>query len=196
MIPSLVLASTSKYRARLLERLGLPFTQAAPGVDEAPYKHGPPVEIARRLAVAKAEAVARRFPDALVLGADQVCALDDALLDKPGSDERARAQLARLAGRTHDLVTALAVVQHGRTAVHVETTRLTMRALEPDEIARYVERDQPLDCAGSYKIESLGIALFTGIASADFTAIEGLPLLATVSLLREHGLDPLQNEKQ
>lgn len=188
---NLVLASTSKYRARLLERLGLPFAQEAPGVDEAPFKHGKPLEVAQALALAKADAIAKRRPDAVVLGSDQVAALGDAILDKPGTEANARAQLARLAGKTHVLVTAVAVAHRGKSTLLVDETKLTMRSLTEAEIAAYVARDAPLDCAGSYKVESLGIALFDRIDSQDFTAIEGLPLLAVARVLRELGLDPL-----
>lgn len=192
MTAPLILASTSKYRAQLLARLGLPFTTEAPGVDEAPFKKGEPREVARVLALAKAEAVAKHRPEAVVLGSDQVCALGAAIVDKPGTTENARAQIARMAGRTHELITALAVSYRGKTDVHVDVTRLTMRKLTADEIARYVAKDNPVDCAGSYMVESLGIALFERIESEDFTAIEGLPLLATVAMIRKLGLDPLR----
>lgn len=194
MTAPLVLASTSKYRARLLARLGIPFTQEAPGVDEAPFKRGPAHDVAKALAIAKAEAVAAKRPDALVIGSDQVCALGDVILDKPGTADKARAQLERMSGRTHELVTAVALVHRGKTTLIVDSTKLTMRKLKPQEIDAYVRKDAPLDCAGSYKVESLGIALFERIESQDFTAIEGLPLLAVAAKLRELGLDPILGE--
>lgn len=147
-------------------------------------------DLARGLALAKARSLAPRCPDALILGADQLAELDGELLHKPGSEENARAQLQRLAGRTHRLVTAVTMLragdQHAETLVDVH--HLTMRALTDEEIARYVQRDQPLDCAGSYKIEALGIALFERIDGADFTAIVGLPLVAVVTLLGRFGV--------
>jgi septum formation protein len=187
---SLVLASTSPYRRRLLARLGHPFDVAAPGVDEdraAP--DGDPCAVARALARAKAEAVAMRAgPGIVVIGSDQVCALGDERLGKPGSEQGARAQLRRLAGRTHELLTAVAVVHHGGLEEFVDRTRLTMRELTDAEIAAYVAVDHPVDCAGSYKLEASGIGLFERIESADWTAVEGLPLLELASVLRRLGV--------
>lgn len=186
----LVLASTSPYRRRLLARLGVAFDVASPGVDEeraAP--DGDPCSVARALARAKAEAVAGQLgPGAVVIGSDQVCALGDERLGKPGSEEGARSQLRRLAGRTHELITAVAVVHGGGIEEFVDRTELTMRALTDAEIAAYVAVDQPVDCAGSYKLEAAGIGLFERIESADWTAIEGLPLLQLASVLRRLGI--------
>lgn len=187
----LILASTSKYRARLLARLQLPFSQVAPGVDESGFKNEPARLVAEKLALAKAQAVAARHPDAVVIGSDQVCAFDGTLLDKPGTVANAEAQLRRLAGNTHELFTAVVIQHTGRSSLFVDTTRLRMRALSPEEIATYVDLDQPLDCAGSYKIESLGVTLLTKVESQDATAIEGLPLLWVSKTLRDLGLDPL-----
>ncbi len=194
MSPPLILASTSKYRAKLLERLALPFSAHAPGVDESLFKSGPARQVARTLAVAKAEALVATYPDAVIIGSDQVCALDDKILDKPGTAENAHAQLSSMSGRSHELITAVAITFRGKTEVHVDETRLTMRRLSLEEIRRYVQHDNPLDCAGSYKVESLGIALFDRIESQDFTAIEGLPLLAVTAMLRRCGLDSLHGE--
>lgn len=186
MTRRLVLASSSPYRRALLERLGVEFDVRAPDVDEDQYKAMPctPREIAERLANAKADAVAT--DETLVLGSDQVAVLDGEILGKPGTRERACAQLERLAGRTHSLITAVCLLGD-RRSTWAQETHLTMRALTRDEIVRYVDADLPLDCAGSYKIESLGIALFERIESDDMTAIEGLPLLRVAQELRRHG---------
>lgn len=188
-MPDLVLASTSPYRRELLARLGVPFRCAAPGVDEAEVKRALPgaaavAELARR----KARAVAALHRDAVVIGSDQGALLDGAMLDKPGTAANASAQLEALAGRTHELHTAVAIAHPGGLAEFAEVTRLSMRPLSPAEIARYVAADQPLDCAGSYKIERLGIALFERIDGADWTAIEGLPLLRLAAELRALGV--------
>ena len=187
----LILASTSKYRRAQLERLGLPFQAIAPGVDEDEFKSlgFTPRELAERLAIVKTEAVARGEPDAVVIGGDQVPAIDGDFLDKPETRDRAIAQLERLAGRSHELITAIAVAQGGQVRHrHADITRLTMRALNREEIERYVDADQPWDCAGSYRIEARGIALFERIESQDHTAIQGLPMIALCSILRDCGL--------
>lgn len=186
--PPLVLASTSRYRRDLLARLGLPFACEAPGVDEDVDGAGhAPEARALALALAKARAVAVRRPDAIVLGSDQVCALGDEVLGKPGSVATACAQLQRLQAREHRLATAVAIVHGRREHTFLDVTRLHMRALTAEAIQRYVAADQPLDCAGSYRIEGLGISLFERIESEDQTAIVGLPLLATARALRELG---------
>ena len=190
-----ILASTSSWRADLLSRLQVPFDQVDPEVDEDPYKERglPPRELVTELAVAKARAVAARHPEALVIGADQVAFLDGRVLGKPGTAERAEAQLGMLAGRTHELVTGTALID-GRTGdLHtaVDVHRMTMRALSPQQIASYIQREAPLDAAGSYYIEGLGIALFDGIDGSDFTAIIGLPLTQVVRLFTASGIDVL-----
>ncbi|MGA1526153.1 MAG: Maf family protein [Planctomycetota bacterium] len=190
MSPRLVLASTSPYRRRLLARLGFAFDVAAPGVDEeAVAPPGSPLEVAEALARAKALAVASSVPaDAVVIGSDQVCALGDLRLGKPGTAAGAVAQLERLAGKTHELITAVAVVTRGVVTGFVDRTRLTMRPLTLAEIEAYVAEDDPVDCAGSYKLEAAGISLFERIDSVDWTAIEGLPLLELARVLRDCGL--------
>lgn len=192
MSPELILASTSAYRRSLLERLGQPFHLVPPDVDEDDAKHAiaDPVALAERLAVLKAESVAVRFPDAVVIGSDQLATIDGAVLGKPGSIANAVDQLERLAGRTHELVTAVCVLRasDGQRRQHTNLTRLTMRNLSRDELSRYVAFEAPTDCAGSYKIESAGIALFDRIETADFTAITGLPLMALTRLLGEFGI--------
>jgi len=185
----LILASTSKYRRQLLERLGIPFTCEAPGVDESIAKRelGAPAAIVRELARQKADAVAVRHPRAIVVGSDQGACIDGTMLDKPGTVAAACAQLERLQGRTHELLTAVAIAHGGTRIEFTDVTRLGMRALSRDEIERYVAADRPLDCAGSYKIEGLGIALFERVDCADQTAIMGLPLLRLCHELRGLG---------
>jgi septum formation protein len=187
-VPRLVLASTSSYRRDLLTRLGLPFVYRAPACDEEALKASlgpgtPPERLAAALARAKAESLAEAEPGAVVLGADQVAALGNDILGKPGTAEKAAEQLARLAGRAHVLFTAVALCARGDVREHVDVTRLFMRPLTGSQIERYVAADAPLDCAGSYRIEARGIALFERIESADHTAIVGLPLMALTSML-------------
>ncbi len=186
---NLILASTSKYRRELLERLRLPFRCLAPGVDEEPFKNSgaAPASIATYLARLKAESLSGFDPDAVIIGSDQVAELDGEVLGKPGSVENAVAQLERLAGREHRLITAIAIWHRFRCQLHVDTTTLVMRRLNREEIERYVALDRPFDCAGSYKIESLGISLFEAIESSDQTAIVGLPLIAVTTMLRQLG---------
>jgi len=189
MVP-LVLASTSPYRRELLARLRLPFSCEKPGVDEDAAKRTlpDPAAVVAELARQKARAVAVRLPDAIVIGSDQGACLDGTMLDKPGTAANAIAQLTALAGRTHELRTAVAIVHAGGLVEWTDVTRLTMRALAREEIERYVAAEQPLDCAGSHKIEGLGIALFERIESEDQTAIQGLPLLRLAAELRRLGL--------
>jgi septum formation protein len=185
----LILASTSPYRRELLERLGLPFTVEAPGVDEAALPGEPPPERALRLAAAKAEAVALQHRDAVVIGSDQVAASGGAVLDKPGTVERACRQLRHLSGSQAQFHTACAVRWHntGYSVNHLETVGVTVRDLTDAEIQAYVQREQPLNCAGSFKSEGLGIALFSRIESQDPTALVGLPLIWLASALRQAG---------
>lgn len=191
MPPTLVLASTSPYRRRLLERLGVPFEVAAPDVDERALSADgtPPGELAERLARAKARAVAWSRQGAAVLGSDQVCSCDGRILHKPGTADGAVAQLSRLQGRSHQLCTAVAIVHAGRETAWIDRTTLVMRPLTDAQIRRYVARDEPLDCAGSYKLEEAGIALFDRIETQDHTAITGLPLLRLTRELVALGFD-------
>ncbi|MGE0711123.1 MAG: nucleoside triphosphate pyrophosphatase [Planctomycetota bacterium] len=187
----LILASTSRYRREQLERLGLVFSCEAPGVDEravAPAGAAPRA-LAAHLARAKADAVAARHPQAIVIGGDQVCAHAGEVLGKPGTVERAVAQLLRLQGSTHQLVTAICLRQGERVLTHEDVTELEMRPLSEASVRRYVAADDPLDCAGSYKLEARGIALFEAIRSEDWSAITGLPLLALARMLRQLGLE-------
>jgi septum formation protein len=188
----LVLASTSRYRRELLARLGVPFRARAPGCDEEVVKRGLPAgmapkDLAPALARAKAESLRDVEPAATILGGDQVAAFGDRVLSKPRTPEKAAAQLALLAGRTHTLFTAVAVLHEGRLHEHVDVTHLSMRPLTAAQIERYVAADAPLDCAGSYRLEAQGITLFERIVSADHTAVVGLPLMALTSLLSSLG---------
>jgi septum formation protein len=184
-----ILASTSSYRRQLLERLGVPFHAVAPNVDE-PAERRPewsPEELAAGLARLKAADVANRFPDDLIIGSDQIAECDGQVLGKPGSRDGAITQVSFLAGKTHTLWTGVAFLVNGQVTSHMNCTRLKMRPLQRAEIERYVDADQPWDCAGSYKLESRGITLFESIETTDHTAIIGLPLIAVTDFLRQHG---------
>lgn len=185
---NLILASTSRYRQALLSRLNLPFEVIRPEVDETPLLGETPIELVQRLAPMKAGAVAARKPDAWVLGSDQIAELDGDPLGKPGHRERAIAQLSAMSGRTVAFHTAIAVAHwDGPILTSLDTTLVRFRPLLPDEIERYVDAEQPFDCAGSFKSEGLGITLFTAIESRDPTGLIGLPLIETARLLRDVG---------
>jgi len=186
-MPALILASTSRYRAELLSRLRLPFSCANPEVEEAALPGEAPPALAARLARAKAAAVAARHPGAWVIGSDQVAELDGAPLGKPGTRDAACAQLAAMSGREVLFHTAVCVSNGGRHLQAADLTRVRFRTLRADEIERYVEAEMPLDCAGSFKCEGLGIALFEAIDNQDPSALVGLPLIALCRLLREAG---------
>ncbi len=191
--PPLILASTSRYRRELLTRLRLRFDVEAPAVDESPRAGEAPAELALRLALDKARAVAALHPAAIVIGADQVADLDGEALGKPGDHERATRQLRRMRGREVVFHTAVAVVRAAtgfERALQVPVT-VCFRDLSEAEIDAYLRLEQPYDCAGSAKCETLGIALLTAIHSDDPTALVGLPLIQTSALLRAAGLDPL-----
>lgn len=188
--PRLVLGSTSHYRAGLLRRLTADFEQCAPGTDESALPGELAAARALRLAIAKAEAAANGLHDALVIGSDQVAELDGLILDKPGTTERAHAQLSASSGREVHFHTALCLfdTRDGRRHTHVDHTRARFRTLSAAEIERYIEREQPLDCAGSFKCEGLGISLFESIDNRDPSALIGLPLIELARLLREAGI--------
>lgn len=186
----LVLASTSAYRRSLLERLGLPFDCAAPGVDESPRDGETPADTARRLAQAKAAAVAARFPDALIIGSDQVASLGARRMEKPGTHANAVRQLRGLSGQTAQFDTAVCVLDaaQGTARSRLVPCRVTFRPLSAAMIEAYLQREQPYDCAGSAKSEGLGIALIARIETDDPTALVGLPLIALTELLAAAGL--------
>ncbi len=191
--PALILASTSPYRRALLERLRLPFSVEAPGVEEASRPDEAPGALAARLAAEKADAVAGRHPGAIVIGSDQVAECGGRPLGKPGTAERAREQLAAASGTTVVFHTAVALLHaDGRTRErHTDLTRVRFRRLSAAEIARYVALDAPIDCAGSFRSEGLGAALFEAVESSDPTALVGLPLVWVAAALARAGLNPL-----
>jgi septum formation protein len=188
-LPPLILASTSPYRKELLEQLGLPFQSIAPLFDEDSLKNSDldPVELVTLLARQKALSIAVNHPEAVVLGSDQMAVAQGGLLGKPGSREAAMKQLAKLSGQPHELLTAVALCYGGEVTEFLDRTRLHMRDLSPEQINRYIDADQPWDCAGAYKIESRGICLFEKIETQDHTAITGLPLIELSSQLLRLG---------
>jgi len=190
--PQLVLASTSAYRRELLQRLKLPFKTAAPHVDETPLIGEAPHQLVGRLARAKARAVLATFPGHIVLGCDQVAVCGEQILGKPGDRARAQQQLAACAGRTVQFLTAVCVTDGAREHLAVVPTEVKFRTLDAREIARYVEHDQPLDCAGALKSEQLGVALCERMTSDDPTALIGLPLITVCGLLAKLGFDVLE----
>ena len=192
--PLLILASTSRYRRELLERLRIPFRALAPDTDETPLPGEAPAALAERLALEKARALAAAHPDAVVIGADQVADVDGVAIGKPGDHARAVDQLRAMSGRTIVFQTALAVVRESTGFAEVRRVPVTVRfrALGEAEIEFYLRAEQPYDCAGSAKCETLGIALLEAIESDDPTALIGLPLIQTAALLRAAGLDPLR----
>ena len=189
--PSIVLASSSRYRRELLERLGLPFEAWAPDIDEAPRVGEPPRETAIRLARAKAQAASRQFPLAWVIGSDQVADLDGRPIGKPGAIEHARRQLREVSGHSVLFHTALCVwnARLERRHERLVTTDVAFRRLTDGEIDRYLSREPALDCAGSAKSEGLGIALLSRLGGEDPTALVGLPLIALSAILRAEGFD-------
>jgi septum formation protein len=194
--PALVLASTSVYRRDLLARLQIPFECQSPGVDETPHSGENALALVARLAQAKARAVAPQRPDAWVIGSDQVAVLEDgmqqdSILGKPGSVANCIDQLLRCSGRTLSFVTAVAVVRHQDSSLFEfsVSSRVAFRALDQAAVERYVARESPLDCAGAFKSEGLGITLCESIDSADPTALIGLPLIRLCAVLRTVGFE-------
>jgi septum formation protein len=193
MAAILLLASTSPYRRRLLERLGLPFAVESPQVDERPLAGEEPAARAVRLARAKAAEVAARHPHSWVLGSDQVADCDGSVLGKPGDAARCRSQLRAQSGRAVRFHTAAVLMRADPASVleHVDLTTVHFRRLSDGEIGRYVELDAPYDCAGAFRSEGLGAALFESVESRDPAALIGLPLIWVAAALRSRGLDPL-----
>jgi septum formation protein len=185
--PPLLLASTSRYRRELLERLALPFETQDPGVIEKVREGELPDARASRLALEKARAVAERHAGAWVIGSDQVASLGPLLLEKPGNAHRCAAQLRALSGREATFHTAVALVRGHTIHRHLDTTRVDFRELSGEEIERYIEREQPFDCAGGFKSEGLGVSLFARLATDDPTALIGLPLIWLSGALRRAG---------
>jgi septum formation protein len=192
--PRLILASTSRYRRELLQRLHLPFDVESPEVDESPAGNEAPSALAERLALGKARVISARHPDAVVIGSDQVADLGGRPIGKPGSHERAVEQLRAMRGRSVVFQTAVAVVCEARGFLGSALVPVTVRFrdLSDAEIEYYLRTEAPYDCAGSAKVETLGIALLEAIESDDPTALIGLPLIRTSALLRQAGIDPLR----
>jgi septum formation protein len=187
--PKLLLASTSRYRRALLERFGLPFEALAPGVDETGLPNEEPMELAHRLARMKAEALAERHPHSIVIGSDQLATYGRLILGKPATEERCCAQLRDMSGQRVNFYTAVHVIDtKANHEAHLDVTTVVFRNLTADEIERYVARERPLDCAGGFKVEGLGITLFERIDSQDPTALIGLPLIWLAGALRRAGL--------
>lgn len=193
----LILGSTSIYRRELLSRLNVPFTVESPQVDESPLPGEHPAALAQRLALAKAQAVAARFPDCVVIGSDQVADLDGMALGKPGNHPRAVVQLRQMRGKTVVFQTAVAVVclETGFCEQSLAAVNVRFRASDDAEIENYLQIEQPYDCAGSAKSEGLGIALLDAIDSDDPTALIGLPLIRTSRMLRAAGIALLQPKR-
>ena len=185
-----VLASTSRYRRALLERLGFPFECADPKADEAPLKGEATGATALRLAGAKARAAAPKFPDALIIGSDQVASCDGLRLDKPGTHENAVRQLTAISGKTAVFETAVALLdaKSGKVSTRLVPCRVSFRTLTAETIEKYLRKEKPYDCAGSAKAEGLGIALIARMDTEDPTSLIGLPLIALTELLNEAGL--------
>ncbi len=186
---SIILASQSPYKKKLVANLGIDFVCESPGVDEQVRPGETPEETVLRLSLEKAEAVASRNPGALVIATDQAVSIDGAILGKPGTFETAKEHLQRMQGRTHRLLTAVTVIGAGTRESALEIHHMTMRPLSTSAIARYLVKDQPLDSAGSYKIENLGISLFSAISGNDPVAIMGVPMIALTKLLQNRGIE-------
>lgn len=193
MNQKIILASTSIYRQKLFAQLGIPFEIIPSGVDENPAKKiaKTPEELVMMLSEAKAKAVALRFPDALIIGSDQCAAIGNRLLDKPGNRANALKQLTSLSGKTHRLLTGVYIFdgRQKKGISHLDVHFLHMHSFQKAQLQKYLSHDQPWDCAGSYRIEAQGIALFDNIKGTDNTAIVGLPLIAVVRMLRELGTE-------
>jgi len=189
-MPSLVLGSTSPFRRALLERLGLPFVTVSPRIDETPLPGESPEALVTRLAEAKARAVAPRYSQALIIGSDQVAVIDGQILGKPGNRERALAQLRRASGREVRFLTGLCLLNaaSGRAQVVCEPFHVHFRELDDARIGRYLDAEQPFNCAGSFKSEGLGIALFRRLEGEDPNALIGLPLIRLVDMLAAEGM--------
>ena len=193
MSRKIVLASTSRWRRGLMERLGLAFEQCSPDFEEGPRPTLSPMEVAEAFAQGKAESLVSSCPDCLIIGSDQVLDLDGRRLDKPESLSACTDRLRELSGQWHTLHTGVCIVDatSGQAYSALTSVRLKMRVLSDAMIARYLERDNPVGAAGAYLLEGAGIALFTEIEGSDESAVVGLPLLLVCELLRQHGVEPL-----
>lgn len=190
-MPSIVLASSSPYRRKLLEQIDLPFEWASPDVDETGLPGEMPLALVKRLAQLKAEALATRYPAHWIIGSDQAASLDGQILGKPGNLDNARRQLRTCSGRRVEFLTGLCLLnsENRKYETIVEPFAAVFRNLSDEQIERYLEREQPFDCAGSFKVEGLGIALFERLEGNDPNALIGLPLIQLVTLLQRAGID-------
>jgi len=197
-MPDLVLASSSKYRLQILQTLGLVFESRAPDIDESPRHEETPRDLVLRLAKAKARALAPHYTDALIIGSDQVALIDDTLLGKPHNYENAFAQLKRCSGRTVEFSTGLCLLntKTGEVDALVEPFFVRFRTLSEAQIENYLYKEEPYDCAGSFKSEGLGIALFEELRGRDPNSLIGLPLIQLVTMLNRAGLDVLSQPRQ
>ncbi len=193
----LILASTSPYRRSLLERLGMPFAAIPPRCEEHVDPSLSPPELVKQLASAKAASLAPEYPDSIIIGSDQVLVSNGKIIGKPGSPVRAREQLREMAGGVHTFFTGLAVIdaKNDLTFTDCVPFTVTLRRLTDTEIRDYVARENPVDCAGSFKIEGLGISLMEKMEGEDYTALIGLPLISLNSMLRRVGINPLLNDE-
>ena len=191
--PTIILASSSQYRRALFDRLGLDYRALAPGVDESAQPGEAPAALAERLAQTKAQAMAEQYPEALIIGSDQVVSLDGHTLGKPGGHQAAIAQLERLSGRQACFLTGLCLLNAatGRMQSCCDAFWVCFRPLSAAKIAAYVERERPYDCAGAFKSEGLGIALFTRLQGEDPNSLIGLPLIRLITMLEHEGVDVL-----
>jgi septum formation protein len=186
----LILASESRYKKKILDRLRIAFSTTAPTIDETSRSGESARDLSRRLAQQKAETVANRHPNATVISTDQAAEVDGIILGKPGTNQNAFDMLQTLSGKTVSFFTSVGMIQPSASClIHTEEVIVTLRQLEDHEITRYVKADMPLDCAGSFKVESLGISLFTSVKSKDPTALEGLPLIRLCQWLRDQGFE-------
>ncbi|GHC20515.1 Maf family protein [Aidingimonas halophila] len=192
-MPRLVLASSSPWRRQLLDRLGIDYQCAAPDIDETRKPQESPAALVQRLALSKAARLADQFPAHLIIGSDQVAVFDGDILGKPGDETTAKANLRRFSGHSVLFMTGLALLDtaSGRHWLTHENYRVTFRSLTEQDIATYVERERPLDSAGSFRMEGLGITLFDKLEGDDPNTLVGLPLIRLCQMLREAGLDPL-----
>ncbi len=190
-MPALVLASSSSYRQTLLRQLGLPFECASPDIDETPLPQETPLALVQRLASAKAAALAKTYPNHLIIGSDQAASLDGQILGKPMELCAARAQLTKASGRRVEFFTGLCLLDSRSETSQclVEPFSVVFRKLSAAQIERYLLREKPFDCAGSFKVEGLGIALFERLEGRDYSALIGLPLIQLCTLLQAAGIE-------
>lgn len=191
LLPKIVLASTSPFRAQLLEKLGLPFETASPDIDEKAYADEAAQALVARLAESKARHVAGRYPNALIIGSDQVACIDDRILGKPGNRSNAIKQLQAAAGKTVVFHTGLCLhnTNSSESTIVVEPFEVRFRALSLEQITRYVDRETPFNCAGSFKSEGYGITLFDALEGRDPNTLIGLPLIALTHMLNDQGFE-------